>query len=209
MTIVPSEKVRDRGTCVFNSDAITRSVSRLSYEILEHTPEIERLALVGIRTGGEFLARRLQERLQEIEGRDIPLGVIDITLYRDDLSSSSEQPQLKGTELPFRVSGRRIVLVDDVLFTGRTVRAALDAIIDFGRPERVELAVLVDRGHREFPIRPDYVGKNIPTQWSDSVRVLLSEQGGRDGVYLLHGEEIAPPAKTRVALQQSSRKGDD
>lgn len=174
---------------VVDSETISRSVQRLSYEITEKDRDIEKLALIGIRTGGEFIARRIQERIQEIEGREIPFGIIDITLYRDDLSQSAEQPLIQGTDLPFRVSGRRIVLVDDVLYTGRTVRAALDAIIDFGRPDNVELAVLVDRGHRELPIRPDYVGKNLPTNSNEMVRVMLSELGSEDGVYLIEKKQ--------------------
>ena len=174
---------------VVDSETISRSVQRLSYEITEKDRDIEKLALIGIRTGGEFIARRIQERIQEIEGREIPFGIIDITLYRDDLSQSAEQPLIQGTDLPFRVSGRRIVLVDDVLYTGRTVRAALDAIIDFGRPDNVELAVLVDRGHRELPIRPDYVGKNLPTNSNEMVRVMLSELGAEDGVYLIEKKQ--------------------
>ena len=174
---------------VVDSETISRSVQRLSYEITEKDRDIEKLALIGIRTGGEFIARRIQERIQEIEGREIPFGIIDITLYRDDLSQSAEQPLIQGTDLPFRVSGRRIVLVDDVLYTGRTVRAALDAIIDFGRPDNVELAVLVDRSHRELPIRPDYVGKNLPTNSNEMVRVMLSELGAEDGVYLIEKKQ--------------------
>ncbi|MCB0333725.1 MAG: bifunctional pyr operon transcriptional regulator/uracil phosphoribosyltransferase PyrR, partial [Bdellovibrionales bacterium] len=152
---------------------------------VEKDRDLQNLALVGIRTGGEFIAKRIHQKIQQIEKRDVPFGVIDITLYRDDLSDSLEQPTLKGTELPFSLSGHRIVLVDDVLYTGRTVRAALDAIVDFGRPALVELAVLADRGHRELPIRPDYVGKNLPTHKDDFVRVRLSEGGYQDGIYLI------------------------
>ncbi len=171
---------------VVDEETISRSISRLSYEIVENDRDLSRLAIVGIRTGGEFLGKRLQERIESIEKVKIGFGVIDITLYRDDLSHSSQaQPMLKGTDLPFSVSGARIILVDDVLYTGRTIRAALDAIIDFGRPARVELACLVDRGHREVPIRPDYVGKNVPTNRHEFVRVRLREMGYVDGVYLI------------------------
>lgn len=170
---------------MLDEETIYRCVSRISYEIVEKDRDISRLAIVGIRTGGEYLGRRICERIKGIEKTDIPFGVIDITLYRDDLSHSSSQPTLKGTDLPFPISGSRIILVDDVAYTGRTVRAALDAIIDFGRPSRVELAVLVDRGHREFPIRPDYVGKNLPTNKNEFVRVRLKEMGYADGVYLI------------------------
>lgn len=170
---------------VLDGEAISRAISRICYEILERDRDVGRLAVVGIRTCGEIIGRRIQQRLREIGGGDPSFGVIDITLYRDDLSRSRSQPTLKGTELPFAVTGSRIVLVDDVLFTGRTIRAALDAIIDFGRPARVELAALVDRGHRELPIRADYVGKNIPSERGDFVRLKLSEQGFEDGVYVV------------------------
>lgn len=170
---------------VLDGETIQRSIARLSYEILEHDRDLSKLAIVGIRTCGEFLAQRIQKKIQEIEKVEVPLGVIDITLYRDDLSHGNSQPTLKGTDLPFPISGARIVLVDDVLYTGRTIRAALDAIIDFGRPACVELAVLADRGHRELPIRADYVGKNLPTSHDEFVRVKLKEQGADDGVYVV------------------------
>jgi len=173
---------------ILDADVINRSISRVCYEILERDRALDKLAIVGIRTCGEVIAKRIQSRIMEIEGAEVAFGVIDITLYRDDLSRSRSQPTLKGTDLPFSVTGSRIVLVDDVLFTGRTIRAALDAIIDFGRPSRVELAALVDRGHRELPIRADYVGKNIPSERTDFVRVRLSEQGFEDGVYLVPNE---------------------
>jgi pyrimidine operon attenuation protein/uracil phosphoribosyltransferase len=174
---------------LLDSDAVSRSIARMSYEIVERNPEVKRLAIVGIRTCGEFVGRRLCERISEMEGIKVPFGVIDITLYRDDLNQTPNQPTLRGTDLPFAVSGARVVLVDDVFYTGRTVRAALDAIIDFGRPSCVELAALVDRGHREFPIRPDYVGKNVPTAKQEMVKVRLSEQGFADGVYLVGPKE--------------------
>ncbi len=181
--------VPDDWNLVVDEEHISRSLKRMSYEISEKNREADNLAIVGIRTGGEFLGKRIHEQVQEIEGKPIPFGVIDITLYRDDLSHSAEQPTLKGTDLNFPISGSRIVLVDDVLYTGRTIRAALDAITDFGRPALVELAVLVDRGHRELPIRPDYVGKNIPTQKEDFVRLKLRElDAENDGVYVIQGE---------------------
>ena len=163
---------------VMDEDTIARAVSRMSFEILEKDRDIKNLAIVGIRTGGEFLGKRLQQEIQRIEGVDVTYGVIDITLYRDDLSSAQSQPTLRGTDLPFRIAGSRIVLVDDVLFTGRTVRAALEALNEYGRPRCVQLAVLVDRGHRELPIRPDFVGKNIPTKATDEVSV------SADGVFV-------------------------
>lgn len=171
---------------MLDEEIIARCISRISYEILEKDRQLDRLAVIGIRTGGEVLARRIQKRIAEIENVKIPFGVIDITLYRDDLSMSRAQPTLKGTDLPFAVTGSRIILVDDVLFTGRTIRAALDAIVDFGRPSRVELAVLVDRGHRELPIRADYVGKNLPSEKHQALKVKLKELGAEhDGVYLV------------------------
>lgn len=179
---------------VLDSEIIARSISRISYEIVEKNRDLKNLAVVGIRTAGDFLARRIRDRIQEIESIEIPFGVIDITLYRDDLSHSNAQPMLKGTDLPFPVSGSRIILVDDVFYTGRTVRAALDAIIDFGRPSCVELAVLADRGHRELPIRPDYVGKNLPTSKDEFVKIRLKEQGFEDGIYV-----VPPSKKTKEA----------
>lgn len=174
---------------ILDEGTISRAISRLAYEIVEKDRNLAKLAIVGIRTAGEHLAKRIHARIQEIEGQSIAYGVIDITLYRDDLSySSANQPLLKGTDLNFSISGTRIVLVDDVLYTGRTVRAALDAIIDFGRPRCVELAALVDRGHRELPIRADYVGKNVPTSRDESVKVRLREMGYEDGVYLVKHE---------------------
>lgn len=169
---------------VLNEDLIARCVSRMSYEIVERNRDLDSLAIVGIRTGGEYLAQRLHSRIEQIEERKINLGVIDITLYRDDLSDIGTQPLLRGTDLPFSIAGTTIVLVDDVLFTGRTVRAALDAITDFGRPTCVQLATLVDRGHRELPIRPDFVGKNLPTNKDEFVTILFKESGYEDGVYL-------------------------
>lgn len=174
---------------LMDNEAVGRCVARMSYEIVEHNPDVGRLAIVGIRTCGEYLGKRLCQRISEMEGIQVPFGVIDITLYRDDLSQTANQPTLRGTDLPFAVSGARVILVDDVFYTGRTVRAALDAIIDFGRPSCVELAALVDRGHREFPIRPDYVGKNIPTSKQEVVKVRLSEQGFSDGVFLVGPKE--------------------
>ena len=172
-----------------NQDSISRSISRISFEIVEKDRDLKNLAIVGIRTGGEYLGKRLAEEIQRIEKIEVSYGVIDITLYRDDLSSAQSQPTLRGTALPFRIAGSRIVLVDDVLFTGRTIRSALDAIIDFGRPRRVELAALVDRGYRELPIQADYVGRVVPCQRSQLVRVRLSEMGYRDGAYLIDRED--------------------
>ena len=171
-------------TQVMDSEQVRRSVARISHEILERNGGAAKIGLVGIRTRGEYLAQRIQQQLEAIEGKKVPLGVVDITLYRDDISKSSEQPLVRGTHLPFNLDKLAIILIDDVLFTGRTVRAALDAIIDFGRPQSIQLAVLCDRGHRELPIRADYVGKNLPTARTQSVEVCLAERDGVDAVYV-------------------------
>ncbi len=167
---------------VMNKEKISRTLSRMAHEILERNPDPADLALVGIRTRGVPLARRLAERIEQFEGSKVPVGVLDITLYRDDLTAISDHPILRKTEIPFSVDGCNIILVDDVLYTGRTVRAALDGIIDLGRPRRIQLAALVDRGHRELPIRADYIGKNLPTAADDFVQVLLEEQDEVDEV---------------------------
>ncbi|MCC6931654.1 MAG: bifunctional pyr operon transcriptional regulator/uracil phosphoribosyltransferase PyrR [Deltaproteobacteria bacterium] len=176
-------KAEDGWKKIFEPDQIVRSITRIAHEILENNKGGVDLAIVGVRTRGEFLAERLVGKIKEIENIDIPLGIVDITLYRDDLAHTPEQPIVRGTVLPFNVDHMVIVLVDDVLFTGRTVRAAIDAIIDFGRPRKVQLAVLCDRGHRELPIRADYVGKNISTMRADKIQVLLSERDGEDAIY--------------------------
>jgi len=170
---------------VATSDAVGEAISRIADEIIEGGGGSERLALVGIRTRGVPLARRLAKLIGTRTDTEIPVGVLDITLYRDDLTDIGSQPLVRATDLSFPIDGRRIVLVDDVLFTGRTVRAALDQLIDFGRPERIELMVLVDRGGRELPIRADYVGKEVTASRRQSVKVILEEDDGRDEVVLL------------------------
>ena len=185
---VPASDAATQGKTILESADIGRIIDRIAHQILEKTSGATDVALVGIPTRGVPLARRLAQRIATFEGRDIPVGVLDITLYRDDLRLRGARA-IGHTELPYGgVDGRRVVLVDDVLYSGRTVRAALDALKDLGRPRAVQLAVLVDRGHRELPIRADYVGKNIPTAQSESVRVLLTETDGRDEV-LLRGSE--------------------
>ncbi|HXG17680.1 MAG TPA: bifunctional pyr operon transcriptional regulator/uracil phosphoribosyltransferase PyrR [Methylomirabilota bacterium] len=169
---------------VLDRMAIQRALTRIAHEILEKNQGSEQLALIGIHTRGVFLSRRLAAAIKEIEGEDIPCGEIDITLYRDDVGRSRTRPEVRGTTIPFSVDDMRIVLVDDVLYTGRTVRAALDALIDFGRPRNIQLAVLVDRGHRELPIRADYVGKNLPTARDERVAVRLAEYDGEDKVVI-------------------------
>ncbi len=168
---------------------IQRALTRVAHEILERNKGAENLALVGIRTRGVPLARRLIEQIKKIEGIEVPLGMLDITLYRDDVGTGKQNPVLKKTEIPFSITEKTIVLVDDVLFTGRTIRAAIDALMDFGRPAGVQLAVLIDRGHRELPIRADFVGKNLPTSRDMRVRVQLAENDETDRVLVEKSEE--------------------
>ena len=171
---------------VMDAERISRTLTRIAHEIVERNKGVEDLALVGIRTRGVHIARRLARSLREITGHEIPTGSLDITLYRDDLMRHAvgPQPLVRRTEIPFSIDDRKILLVDDVLYTGRTTRAALDALIDFGRPKAIQLIVLVDRGHRELPIKADYVGKNLPTALDESVQVRLEETDGEDEVVL-------------------------
>jgi pyrimidine operon attenuation protein / uracil phosphoribosyltransferase len=174
---------------VMDADRMSRALTRIAHEILERNRGLDDLALVGVRTRGVPIARRLAQLLREINGDQVPTGSLDITLYRDDLMRNAvgPQPVVRRTEIPFSIDDRRILLVDDVLYTGRTTRAALDALIDFGRPRAIQLVVLVDRGHRELPIRADYVGKNVPTSLRQSVQVRLLEIDGVDEI-LIEGE---------------------
>jgi pyrimidine operon attenuation protein/uracil phosphoribosyltransferase len=169
---------------VMDADRMSRALTRIAHEILERNRGLDELALVGIRTRGVPLAKRLARTLKEINGDDVPTGALDITLYRDDLMrhAVAPQPLVRRTEIPFSIDDRKILLVDDVLYTGRTIRAALDALIDFGRPRAIQLIVLVDRGHRELPIKADYVGKNLPTSLRQSVQVRLHEVDGVDEI---------------------------
>jgi pyrimidine operon attenuation protein/uracil phosphoribosyltransferase len=171
---------------VMEADRISRALMRIAHEIVERNRGIDGLALIGVRTRGVPIAKRLALNLREIGGRNVPIGALDITLYRDDLMRHpvGPQPVLRRTEVPFSIDDHRILLVDDVLYTGRTVRAALDALIDFGRPRAIQLVVLVDRGHRELPIKADYVGKNFPTSSRQSVQVRLTEIDGVDEVVI-------------------------
>jgi len=175
---------------VMDADRIARALTRIAHEIVERNRNVSDIALVGVRSRGVPLARRIARALHDITGDDVGTGALDITLYRDDLMRHQvgPQPLVRSTEIPFSIDDQLIILVDDVLYTGRTIRAALDAVIDFGRPRAIQLVVLVDRGHRELPIRADYVGKNIPTAKSDSVQVRLLEIDGADEV-VLQGEE--------------------
>ena len=191
-----------KGASVMDADKIDRSLTRIAHEIVERHRDVGKLVLVGIRTRGVPLARRLQGKVKAIEGKELPLGVLDINLYRDDITSVGPSAILKETIIHFPIDDRRVILVDDVLFTGRTVRAALDGLMDFGRPRTIELAVLIDRGHRELPIRADYVGKNVPTSLEEMVQVLLKEEDGRDEVLLLKRPE--KPEK-RESRRQAAR----
>src|SRR2546425_4263533 len=170
------------GRQIMTADEIRRATVRISHEIVEKQAGTSGLALVGIQRRGVPLARRIAVAIAENEGVSIPVGALDITFYRDDLSLIAQQPVVKGTELPFDLNGATVVLVDDVLYTGRTIRAAMDALVDFGRPQAIRLAVLVDRGHRELPIRADHVGKNVPTSREEIVKVHLEEIDGEDDV---------------------------
>jgi pyrimidine operon attenuation protein/uracil phosphoribosyltransferase len=170
------------GRRIMTADEIRRATIRLSHEIVEKQAGTDGLLLIGIQRRGVPLARRIADAIAENESVDIPVGALDITFYRDDLSLVAQQPIVKGTDLPFGIDGRTVVLVDDVLYTGRTIRAAMDALVDFGRPQAIRLAVLVDRGHRELPIRADHVGKNVPTSREEIVRVHLEEIDDEDGV---------------------------
>ncbi len=165
--------------------AINRALIRISHEIVEHNGGLENVAVIGIQKRGVPLATRIRNTLEEIEGIKVPMGILDITFYRDDLSTLSAHPVVHGTDIPFNVNNKKIILIDDVLFTGRTTRAAIENIFDMGRPENIQLAILVDRGHRQLPFRADYVGKNIPTSLSEHIDVEVKEVDGQDRVLLL------------------------
>ncbi len=174
---------------ILDKEGIRRSLTRIAHEIIERNKGTKDLVLVGIRRRGVPLAERLAQRIRDIEGQPVPVGILDITLYRDDLTTLAHQPLVRSTEVPFPVSGKIVILVDDVIYTGRTVRAALDAVMDLGRPRVIQLAVLVDRGHRELPIRADYIGKNVPTSSKEVVSVRLKEIDGDERVIILESPE--------------------
>ncbi|MDY4040698.1 MAG: bifunctional pyr operon transcriptional regulator/uracil phosphoribosyltransferase PyrR [Collinsella sp.] len=176
---------------IMDETAVQRALTRIAHEIVERNEGTDDLAIVGIVTRGDILARHLAEQVRSIEGVEVPLGSLDISFYRDDFDTHFA-PEVHATNIPWDVDGRRIVLVDDVLYTGRTIRAALDAIMDMGRPKSIELAVLVDRGHRELPISPDFVGKNVPSSKSENVRLYMSEVDGRTSVEIT---DLAPGAR--------------
>lgn len=171
-------------------DAVTmkRALTRISYEIIERNKGIQDIVLVGIKTRGIYIAQRLAERLKQLEDIDVPVGELDITLYRDDVKDM-EEPELHSSDVPVSIEGKEVILVDDVLYTGRTIRAAIDAVMDLGRPRKISLAVLVDRGHRELPIRADYVGKNIPTSKTEEIIVEMEERDGADRIMISKGNE--------------------
>ena len=175
-----------KSAVVMDADRIARTLTRIAHEIVERNKGVDDLALIGVRTRGVYIARRLARTLKQITGDDVPTGALDITLYRDDLMRHpvGPQPVVRRTEIPFSIDDRKILLVDDVLYTGRTIRAALDALIDFGRPRAIQLIVLVDRGHRELPIKADFVGKNLPTSAKQSIQVRLQEIDGADEVVI-------------------------
>ncbi len=176
---------------IMDKDTVRRAIMRIAHEILEKNKGTKDLCIIGIRTRGVFLAERINECIKQIEGSLLPTGILDITLYRDDLTMISAQPIVHETKIDFEITDKKIILVDDVLFTGRTIRAALDALVDFGRPAGIQLAVLIDRGHRELPIRADFVGKNIPTSLNQNVKVILSESDQKeDQVIVLEGKHV-------------------
>jgi pyrimidine operon attenuation protein/uracil phosphoribosyltransferase len=174
----------NKNNIILDASDIKRKLTRITHEILEVHKGVDNLALIGIQTRGVYLAERIKSRIKDIEGIDIPSGKMDITLYRDDWTRISSHPVVKTTNISFSVDERQIILVDDVLFTGRTIRAAMDAVIDFGRPDRIELVVLVDRGHRELPIQANYIGEFVETKRSETVNVMLKEHDGEDKVVI-------------------------
>jgi pyrimidine operon attenuation protein/uracil phosphoribosyltransferase len=193
---------KSNGHEIMDSHKMARAITRIAHEILERNAGAESLVIVGILTRGANLAARLAKIIEEIEGVEVPVGLMDINLYRDDVNFNPDQPIVRKTEIMFDIDERHLILVDDVLYTGRTIRAALSQIIDFGRPRTVQLAVLVDRGNRQLPIRADYVGKNIPTAFEDNVRVYFEEQDGTDEVVLY-------PAATGKESKPKPKKGEN
>lgn len=174
---------------ILDESSMAKTLERLAHEIVEKNKTIGDIAIIGIKNRGAYLGGRLAAKIEKIAGVKVPVGALDITLYRDDLTEASSQPVVHATEIDFDIEGKNIILVDDVLYTGRTIRCALDALIDFGRPSQIQLAVLVDRGHRELPIRADYVGKNVPTSSKEVIEVKLSETDGKDEVVLCEKKE--------------------
>ena len=174
---------------IIDSEGLNRIITRIAHEILERNKGTENLILMGMRTRGEFLANRIFSKIKEIENIELPLGVLDVTLYRDDFRTRLKQPEVSVSNITFDINEKNVILIDDVLYTGRTARSALDAIMDLGRPNTIQLFVLVDRGHRELPIRADYVGKNIPTSIDEEIKVKMNEIDGEDAIYLVDVKE--------------------
>jgi len=174
-----------------DADGVRRTLTRLAHEIIERNRGLQNLALIGMQTRGVHIADRLRKLIRDIEGGDVPMGVLDVTLYRDDFRLKFKRPQVQITHIDFDVDEKNLILVDDVIYTGRTVRAALDALMDLGRAARIQFVALVDRGHRELPIKPDFVGKNIPTSLGEEVRVRMAESDGEDAILLVEREDLA------------------
>lgn len=193
---------------VLDEKKISRALNRIAHEILEHNSGAESLAIIGVITRGAHLARRIADIIKELEGVDVPVGLMDISLYRDDVHSKLDQPVIQRTDILFSVVDKNIILVDDVLFSGRTTRAALDQIIDFGRPRSIQLAVLIDRGHRQLPIKADYVGANIPTNIADQVILEVTEKEGRDIVYVVRGKKGTAKKKSAARKSSTRKKGE-
>ncbi len=170
---------------IIDEDGLSRIITRMAHEILEKNKGSQNLVLMGMKTRGEFLATRIFKRIKEIEKKELPLGVLDVTLYRDDFRTRMKQPEVSVSNITFDINDKDVIIIDDVLYTGRTVRSALNALMDFGRPRTIQLCVLVDRGHRELPIRADYIGKNIPTSNHEEIKVRMNEIDGEDAIYLM------------------------
>ncbi|MDD5765516.1 MAG: bifunctional pyr operon transcriptional regulator/uracil phosphoribosyltransferase PyrR [Candidatus Marinimicrobia bacterium] len=170
---------------IADEQALNRTITRLAHEIIEKCRGIEDVGIIGIRTRGEYLSKRIAKKIEEIENVKMQVGVLDVVMYRDDFRMKNRLPRVEITNIPFVVDGKILILVDDVIYTGRTIRAALDALMDFGRPSSIQLAVLIDRGHREMPIKADYIGRNVPTSPGEEVRVLMKESDGEDAILLV------------------------
>ncbi len=174
---------------IIDKEGFNRIITRIAHEILEQNKGSRNLILMGMRTRGEFLAKRIREKIKEIDGVELPFGVLDVTLYRDDFRTRMKQPEVSVSDITFDINEKDIILIDDVLYTGRTVRSALNALMDLGRPRSIQLCILIDRGHRELPIRADYVGKNIPTSLDEEIKVKMEEFDGEDAIYLVEAEK--------------------
>jgi pyrimidine operon attenuation protein/uracil phosphoribosyltransferase len=174
---------------IIDKEGFNRIITRISHEILEQNKGSHNLVLIGMRTRGEFIAKRIKEKIKEIDGVELPFGVLDVTLYRDDFRTRMKQPEVSVSDITFDINEKDIILIDDVLYTGRTVRSALNALMDLGRPSSIQLCILIDRGHRELPIRADYVGKNVPTSLNEEIKVKMEEFDGEDAIYLVEAEK--------------------